>query len=383
MIGLMGGGQLGRMMIQAAHAMGEKVAVLDPDAQGPAAQLADCFIAADYADFSSLARLASHARVFTTEFENVPAESLRFLARHGPTFPDAHAVAIAQNRVDEKRFMLSAGVDVAPHAVITRLDDIDDVPEQLFPGILKTARLGYDGKGQQKVHDVQEARQAWMDLGSVACVLEKMLPLEREISVICARDRNGGIALFPVGENTHRNGILAVTEVPARISETLRRRAGEAACRIAESLDYVGVLCVEFFVLSGDRLLANEIAPRPHNSGHHSIESCRTSQFEQQVRICTGQPLGSTELLHPAVMLNVLGDSWFRASDEPLEPDWDAVRALRGVHLHLYGKAEPRRGRKMAHVTCLGETASEARRRAELVADILGLDVGRALVAGA
>jgi 5-(carboxyamino)imidazole ribonucleotide synthase len=382
MIGLMGGGQLGRMMIQAAHAMGEKVAVLDPDAQGPAAQLADSFIAADYADYGGLAKLASCASVFTTEFENVPAESLRFLARHGLTFPDANAVAIAQNRIDEKRFMVSAGVDVAPHAVIMRLEDIDDVPEHLFPGILKTARLGYDGKGQQKVHDAQEARQAWMDLGSVACVLEKMLPLEREISVICARDRNGGMALFPVGENTHRNGILAVTEVPARISETLRSRAGEAACRIAESLSYVGVLCVEFFVLSGDRLLANEIAPRPHNSGHHSIESCHTSQFEQQVRICIGQPLGSTELLHPVVMLNVLGDSWFRTSDKPVEPDWDAVRALRGVHLHLYGKAEPRPGRKMAHVTCLGETAGGARRRAELVADILGLDVGRALVRG-
>jgi 5-(carboxyamino)imidazole ribonucleotide synthase len=382
MIGLMGGGQLGRMMIQAAHAMGERVAVLDPDPSGPASQLADERIVADYTDFDGLSRLSRWARVFTTEFENVPAESLRFLARHGPTYPDAHAVAIAQNRVDEKRFISAAGVDVAPHAVITRIDDMDDLPDNLFPGLLKTARLGYDGKGQRKVHDAAQVRQAWTDMGAVACVLEKMLPLEREISVICARDRDGRIALFPVGENTHRHGILAVTEAPARIPEALARRAGEAACRIADALSYVGVLCVEFFVLSGDRLLANEMAPRPHNSGHHTIESCRTSQFEQQVRICTGQPLGSTEQISPAVMLNVLGDSWFRASPQPVEPDWEAVRALRSVHLHLYGKSQPRPGRKMAHVTCLGDTPVEARRRAELVADILGLDVGRGLAAG-
>ncbi len=379
MIGLLGGGQLGRMMIQAAHHLGERVVVLDPDAQGPAAQIADQVIASAYDDFDGLAALAKQAQVFTTEFENVPAESLRFLARHGTTMPDANSVAIAQDRIDEKRFIASCGVDVAPHAVITRLEDFDDLGQQLFPGILKSARLGYDGKGQHKVHTAAEARAAWQSMGAVACVLEKMLPLEREISVICARNAQGNIAVFPVGENTHRHGILAVTQVPAAVSTDLADRARDAARRIIESLGYVGVLCVEFFVLSGGRLVANEMAPRPHNSGHYTIEACITSQFEQQVRICTHRELGDTRLKSPAVMLNVLGDSWFKSSDMAIEPDWQAVRALRNVAVHLYGKSEPRIGRKMAHVTCLGDTLGEARQRARIVADILGLDVGDAL----
>ncbi|MBU3725832.1 MAG: ATP-grasp domain-containing protein, partial [Burkholderiaceae bacterium] len=242
MIGLLGGGQLGRMMIQAAHRLGEQVVVLDPDAQGPAAQIADRMIATQYDDFEGLQQLAQHAKVFTTEFENVPAESLRYLARHGATMPDANSVAIAQDRIDEKRFIASCGVDVAPHAVITRLEDFDDLGQYLFPGILKSARLGYDGKGQHKVHTTADARLAWQSMGAVACVLEKMLPLEREISVICARDAQGRIAVFPVGENTHRNGILAVTQVPAAISSELADRARDAARRIIDTLGYVGVL---------------------------------------------------------------------------------------------------------------------------------------------
>lgn len=379
MIGLLGGGQLGRMMIQAAHRLGERVSMIDPDPNGPAAQIADRVIVAPYDDFDALNQLADRAKVFTTEFENVPAESLRFLSKFGPTMPDASSVAVAQDRIDEKRFIASTGVDVAPHAVITRAEDFDDMASGLFPGLLKSARLGYDGKGQHKVHDIAQARAAWAAMGSVPCVLEKLLPLEREISVICARDSQGVVSVFPVGENTHRNGILAVTQVPARISESLAERAREAAHTIVKAMDYVGVLCVEFFVLGGERLVANEMAPRPHNSGHYSIEACTTSQFDQQVLICARRPLGKVALVSPAVMLNVLGDSWFRSSDTPVEPDWDAVRAMRGVHLHLYGKSEPRVGRKMAHVTCLGETLAEARRRAEVVADILGLDVGNAL----
>ena len=379
MIGLLGGGQLGRMMIQAAHRLGERVSMIDPDPNGPAAQIADRVIVAPYDDFDALNQLADRAKVFTTEFENVPAESLRFLSKFGPTMPDASSVAVAQDRIDEKRFIASTGVDVAPHAVITRAEDFDDMASGLFPGLLKSARLGYDGKGQHKVHDIAQARAAWAAMGSVPCVLEKLLPLEREISVICARDSQGVVSVFPVGENTHRNGILAVTQVPARISESLAERAREAAHTIVKAMDYVGVLCVEFFVLGGERLVANEMAPRPHNSGHYSIEACTTSQFDQQVLICARRPLGKVALVSPAVMLNVLGDSWFRSSDTPVEPDWDAVRAMRGVHLHLYGKSEPRVARKMAHVTCLGETLAEARRRAEVVADILGLDVGNAL----
>jgi len=379
MIGLMGGGQLGRMMIEAAHALHEKVVVLDPDAKGPAAQVADQVIAAEYDDFAALERLTKSAKVFTTEFENVPAESLRFLSRHGRTMPDAASVAIAQNRIDEKRFIVSAGVDVAPHAVITRAEDFNDLSAQLFPGILKSARLGYDGKGQLKVRSAAEARAAWQSMGGVDCVLEKMLPLEREISVICARDADGAIEVFPVGENTHQHGILAVTEVPAKISDELAQRARDAASAIIDALNYVGVLCVEFFVLSGGRLVANEMAPRPHNSGHYTIEACSASQFEQQVRICAGMPLAPVQLKSHAVMLNVLGDSWFKNSSKPVEPDWDAVNALRDVHVHLYGKSEPRKGRKMAHVTCLGETTAHAMQHARIVAEILGLDVGDAL----
>ena len=379
MIGLLGGGQLGRMMIQAAHRLGERVTVLDPDGQGPAAQIADVVITHDYDDTKGLDELARTCASFTTEFENVPAESLRYLARFGATRPDAQCVAVAQNRIDEKRFIAACGVDVVPHAVITRLEDFDDLPASLFPGILKSARLGYDGKGQQKVHSVTEARSAWSAMGSVACVLEKRVALEREISVIVARDMQGEVAAFPVGENIHRNGILAVTRVPAAISDDLAGHAHQAACRIAQTLEYVGVLCVEFFVLSGGRLMANEMAPRPHNSGHHSIESCATSQFEQQVRICVQKPLGSTALKSPAVMLNVLGDAWFKSSDQPIEPDWQAVRAQHDVVLHLYGKSDPRPGRKMAHVTCLGSTLTQALGRARTVADILGLDVGDGL----
>ncbi len=380
MIGLLGGGQLGRMMIQAAHRLGLQVAVLDPDAEGPAAQIADEMITAPYNDFQALAALAQQAKVFTTEFENVPAESLRFLARSGMTMPTAESVAIAQNRVHEKRFIAGAGVEVAPHVVIMRAKDCNDIPAQLFPGILKSATLGYDGKGQLTVNSPAEAASAWAELGSVACVLEKRLPLEREISVICARDTSGAIEVFPVGENVHRRGILSVTQVPARISDDVSLRARAAATQIIEALDYVGVLCVEFFVVTGDLLVANEMAPRPHNSGHYTIEACETSQFEQQVRICAGMPLGPTTLRSPAVMLNVLGDSWFKSSESPVEPDWQAVRAVPGTHLHLYGKSDPRIGRKMAHVTCLGQTAEEARDHARRVAQILGLDTGSALL---
>lgn len=381
MIGLLGGGQLGRMMIEAAHRLGQKVVVLDPDPAGPAAQIADQVICAPYTDFGALARLAQAANVFTTEFENVPAESLRYLARHGKTMPSADCVGVAQNRIEEKAFIKSAGVEVAPYAVIVRLDDCNEIAPQLFPAILKSARLGYDGKGQVSVHDAAQTRRAWVAMGSVPCVLEKRLPLEREISVICARNEEGAIKVFPVGENVHRNGILAVTQVPARVPPALADRATRSACDIANALQYVGVLCVEFFVLSGDRLVANEMAPRPHNSGHYSIEACTASQFEQQVRICAGMPLAETALRQPAVMLNVLGEAWFGSSSRPVEPDWESVRAIAGVSVHLYGKTDPRAGRKMAHITCLADTLKQAQGRAQTVADLLGLDVGTALCA--
>ena len=353
-IGLMGGGQLGRMMIQAAHRLGHTVTLLDPDPSGPAGQIADAVVVGAYDDPQALEALAGQASVFTTEFENVPAQALRFLATRGLTFPSANCVERAQDRLLEKAFLTSAGVTVAPHHAVRSHQDLRNAPASLFPGILKTARLGYDGKGQQRVATRDEAAQAFDLLACVPCVLEQQLPLVKEVSVITARDRHGAMVTYPVGENVHRQGILHTTTVPAAISPSLESQAKAAAERVAQAMDYVGVLCVEFFVLEGDRLVANEMAPRPHNSGHYSIEACETSQFEQQVRICTDMPLGSPALQFPARMTNILGDAWFPdssgAEQSAREPDWSAWEKDGGV-VHLYGKREPRRGRKMGHVT--------------------------------
>lgn len=349
-IGLMGGGQLGRMMIQAAHRLGHTVTVLDPDPHGPAGQIADALVVGAYDDPLALAKLAESADVFTTEFENVPAEALRFLERHGLTFPNAACVERAQDRLVEKAFLVDAGVSVAPHAAVRAERDLLEAPDTLFPGILKTARLGYDGKGQVSVGTREEAIQAFVSLGGVPCVLEQRMPLLKEISVIIARDRQGEVVTYPVGENVHVHGILHTTTVPASVSPELAHAARHAAQQVVTAMEYVGVLCVEFFVLEGNRLVANEMAPRPHNSGHYSIEACVTSQFEQQVRICTGMPLGSTELKFPVRMTNVLGDAWFTASSTPQEPDWSEW-TRQGAAVHLYGKKEPRKGRKMGHIT--------------------------------
>ncbi|MEF9943810.1 MAG: ATP-grasp domain-containing protein, partial [Burkholderiaceae bacterium] len=243
---------------------------------------------------------------------------------------------------------------------------------ELLPGILKSARLGYDGKGQVRVKTAAEVLAAFAQLGRVPCVLEKMLPLALEVSVVVCRNRDDQTVSFPVAENVHRDGILAVSRLPARIDETLARRAREVAMHIAREMNYVGVLCVEFFVLADGALVVNEMAPRPHNSGHATIDACTTSQFEQQARVMAGLPLGDTTQLAPAVMLNLLGDLWFNG-DSQREPDWAGVLAIPGAKLHLYGKTEARRGRKMGHITCLGSTAAQALERANQVATILGL----------
>ncbi|NBT75776.1 MAG: 5-(carboxyamino)imidazole ribonucleotide synthase [Betaproteobacteria bacterium] len=355
-IGLLGGGQLGRMMIQAAHRLGHTVSVLDPDAHGPAGQIADEVIVGAYDDQIALGRLAAGAQVFTTEFENVPAEALRFLSRHGRTCPSAECVEVAQDRIREKRFMLQAGVAVAPFAAINTPDDLQTVPADLFPGVLKTARLGYDGKGQAAVRSLAEALVAFERMRGVPCVLERKMTLLKEVSVILARNERGETAVFPIGENEHRNGILHITTVPATLSDELTEMAKAQALRVADALEYVGVLCVEFFVAEVEgraTLVANEMAPRPHNSGHYSIEACETSQFEQQVRICTQMPLGPVVLKFPVRMTNLLGDLWFPdgESQPPREPDWEQMAGHTGASLHLYGKSQPRMGRKMGHLT--------------------------------
>jgi len=372
-LGMLGGGQLGRMFCHAAQSLGYQVAVLDPAADGPMAQVAERHIQADYDDQAGLADLASLCQAVTTEFENVPADSLRALASRCVVSPAGDAVAVVQNRITEKAFVAGQGIPVAPHVAVTASADLDAAPDALFPGILKVARLGYDGKGQARIADRTQARQAFAEFGSVPCVLEALLPLAREVSVVLARGQDGAVAVFPVASNVHRDGILALTTVGDHIEPAWVHQATDAAVRIATELGYCGVLCVEFFVLTDGRLLVNEIAPRPHNSGHYTIDACVTSQFEQQARAMAGLPLGDTRLLSPAVMLNILGDVWFDATGALREPDWAGVLAVPGVKLHLYGKHEARRGRKMGHVTCLAGTVDEAHDRATRVATVLGI----------
>ena len=369
-LGVMGGGQLARMFAHAAQQMGYATAVLDADPASPAGSIAHHHIRTDYLDAQGLARLADVSAAVTTEFENVPARALALLAERRPVAPAAAAVAICQDRAAEKAHFLRSGVPCAPHAVIANADALAAVGDELLPGILKTARLGYDGKGQVRVTTRAQLAQAWGQLGGVVCVLEKMLPLAREISVIVARTANGDVVHLPVQQNLHRDGILAVTIVPAPdVSPAAIEQAVANAKQIAAALDYVGVLCVEFFVLADGTLVANEMAPRPHNSGHYSIDACDLSQFDLQVRAMTGAPLVEPRLHSPCVMLNLLGDLW----PEQGQPDWAAVLALPGVHLHLYGKTEARPGRKMGHLTVTAASAGAADRAARDVAARLGL----------
>ncbi len=383
-LGVLGGGQLGRMFCHAAQSMGYRVCVLDPVADGPAGAVAERQIACGYEDEAGLDALAAQCAAITTEFENVPAASLARLESSCIVRPAGAAVAIAQDRVAEKRFLQSCGVGVAPFAPISCAAHCAAAGEVLFPGILKTARLGYDGKGQVPVADRSALAAAWQALGAVPCILELRLELAREISVIVARGIDGQSVAFPPSENEHRRGILAIALSPARLDEALAARARADAQRIADGLDYVGVLCVEMFVLADGRLLANEIAPRPHNSGHATIDSCSASQFEQQVRSLAGMPLARVELLRPSVMLNLLGELWFDAAQRPRAPDFVRVLAVPGARLHLYGKAEARPGRKMGHVTVLGTDTAQASTRAREVARILGIAPGpSAVLAGA
>lgn len=374
-LGLLGGGQLGRMFTHAAQSLGYRVVVLDPAQEGPAASVADAHIKADYDDATALIKLAEHARAVTTEFENVPAQSLATLGSQLRVTPSASAVSVVQDRIAEKSFISSIGVPVAPHIAIRQMSDLQSAPENLFPGILKVARLGYDGKGQARVKTKAEALSAFESFGQVPCVLEAMLDLKEELSVIMARGLDGECAVFPVARNVHHEGILAVTVVDTFVS-AMAKPATEAALAIARGLEYVGVMCVEFFVLQDGRLLVNEIAPRPHNSGHYSMNACATSQFEQQARVMAGLPLGTTELLAPVVMLNILGDVWYRGeSDVQTEPNWASILSVPRTSLHLYGKAQARRGRKMGHINCTGRTLAQAVDTANKIVDLLNLPV--------
>ena len=416
-LGVMGGGQLGRMFVHAAQAMGYATAVLDPDAASPAGLVSHHHIQTDYLDPAGLAALAKVCAAITTEFENVPAEALLALADTRPVAPAAQAVSIAQDRAAEKAHFVRCGVPCAPYAVIETSEQLAAVERTLLPGILKTARMGYDGKGQMRVKNRAELVAAWDGLKRVPCVLEKKLALVAECSVIIARGADGTCVNLPVQRNLHRDGILAVTEIyKANMPVALVRRAISASKSIANELQYVGVLCVEFFVVSDGaldsatansnagkeklRLVVNEIAPRPHNSGHYSMDACDVSQFELQVRTLADLPLTQPRQHSPAIMLNLLGDLWLDKSGGrknwgriPIQdsgitgdenqsskldsdpnfysPAWDQILNLPGTHLHLYGKTEPRKGRKMGHLNITGSTIAEVRATAAQAAKIL------------
>lgn len=377
-LGVMGGGQLGRMFVHAAQAMGYYTAVLDPDPASPAGLVSHHHIQTDYLDEQGLAQLMQRCAAITTEFENVPAPALLTLGAQRFVAPASDAVAIAQDRAAEKAHFVKCGVPVAPHAVIETEAQLAAVPDDLLPGILKTARLGYDGKGQVRVKTRAELVAAWTELKQVPCVLEKMLPLKDECSVIVARSGTGEMVHFPVQRNLHRGGILAVTEVHSGVLDAaLAQQAVAAAKAIAEGLQYVGVLCVEFFILEGGQLVVNEIAPRPHNSGHYTLDACDQSQFDLQVRTLAGLPLTQPRQHSPAIMLNLLGDLWQEpvksGSDPNFTPAWDKVLALPGTHLHLYGKLSARQGRKMGHLNITGATPEAVRATALQACALLGL----------
>jgi 5-(carboxyamino)imidazole ribonucleotide synthase len=375
-LGVLGGGQLGRMFAQAAQAMGYDVAVLDPQADGPAGQVSPKQHVAAYDDPHALDALAAQVQACTTEFESVPAASLARLAERVRVAPSAQALAICQHRAREKAQFAAVGVPCAPHACIESPADVLAAQGlDLYPAILKTSTLGYDGKGQVSVTRADQLEQAWASLKQAPCLLEQRLPLALEFSIIVARGQDGHCVSLPAQQNLHLDGILAVTQVPAPdVPAAVVAQAQAAVRELAAAMSYVGVLCVEFFLLQDGSLVANEMAPRPHNSGHHSLDASDVSQFELQVRTLAGLPLTEPRQHSTAVMLNLLGDLWFRqGAAEPTDPDWAAVLALPGVHLHLYGKREARRGRKMGHLTVTAPDLSGARATAQQAAQCLGL----------
>ncbi|MCU6434536.1 5-(carboxyamino)imidazole ribonucleotide synthase [Undibacterium sp. Jales W-56] len=380
-LGILGGGQLGRMFAHAAQSLGYQVAVLEPEAGCPAGQVAEHHLQAAYDNQDALVALSKLSRAVTTEFENVPADSLTMLAQHGFVAPAGGCVSVAQDRLQEKEFFTRCaahtGVFPAPHCRIAGPAEVASASENLFPGILKTVRMGYDGKGQVRVRTRDELASAFAGMNGQVCVLEKMLPLAYEVSVLVARGVDGQAVVYPIAENVHRDGILFTTTVPSpNLSDGVAHAAQQAALDIIAELGYVGVLCIEFFVLQDGSLVVNEMAPRPHNSGHYTIDACITSQFEQQVRALAQLPLGEVRQHSPAVMLNILGDIWFAGdASTPREPAWDQVLALPGAHLHLYGKAEARPARKMGHITFVAETLDAAQATLAQACAILGIAV--------
>ena len=359
-IGVMGGGQLGRMFAMAARRMGYRVQIFTPEENSPAGQFADLTRIAEFHDEAAVRRFAAEVDVVTFEFENIPLETIEWCAHERDVRPAGAILHLAQNRVREKNFMADAGIPIAPFKAVRSAHELESAIEQIGrPAILKTAAFGYDGKGQQTITAREDFDEIWDATSSDEMVLEGMIDFEKEISVIVARGVDGAMEAFPVCENLHHNHILDFTLVPARLSAKVETEAAELACAIAEKIELIGLLAVEMFLKKNGELIVNELAPRPHNSGHWTIEACTTSQFEQQVRAVCGLPLGSTEILRPAAMANILGDVW-----QGGEPNWAKALEVAGAHLHLYGKSEPRPRRKMGHLTVLADKADVAMKRA-------------------
>ncbi|MEF8833292.1 MAG: 5-(carboxyamino)imidazole ribonucleotide synthase [Halofilum sp. (in: g-proteobacteria)] len=355
-LGMLGGGQLGRMFTVAARTMGYRVLVLDPDPNSPAGAVANEHVHAGYLDATALDRLADECAAVSTEFENVPADALARLARHCRVRPAGDAVAPTQNRLREKAFFDRHGLPTVPWAGVSSPADLKSALAAVgTPALLKHASGGYDGKGQAPVDAPEAAADAFAALGEAESILERRVELARELSVIVCRAADGAVACYPPGENVHVDGILATTTLPAAVDPAMAERARAIAAATAEALGYVGVLGVELFVTGDDGILVNELAPRPHNSGHYTLDAAATTQFEQQVRVLCGFEPGATDLLSPVTMVNLLGDLW-RDGD----PDWSRVFAVPGANLHLYGKLEPRPGRKMGHINVLAPDAATA-----------------------
>ena len=358
-VGVMGGGQLGRMFAIAARRMGYRVHTFSPDADTPTGQLADLEVVAGYEDEEAVRNFARGIDVLTFEFENIPVQSVEWAAEHCEVRPSGHVLHVCQHRLREKEFLSGAGLPLPRFAPVDSEAALREAVKTIgLPSVLKTAAFGYDGKGQRKLEPGTDLGEVWATFEGRRAVLEQWVTYEKEVSVIVARGVAGQTLSYPVCENLHRNHILDVTVVPARIPDPVAAAARELAVHVAEALGIVGLLAVEMFLLADGSLLINELAPRPHNSGHFSFDASVTSQFEQQLRAVCGLPLGSTDLLRPAAMANLLGDVW-----TPGEPDWRAAAEFPDVKLHLYGKAGPRPGRKMGHLVAFGSDVEQARER--------------------
>ena len=366
-LGVLGGGQLGRMFAIAARRMGYRVHTFSPDDDSPAGQVADLEVTASYEDLDALRTFAGGVDVVTFEFENVPIEAIDAVEALAPVRPSGVALHTAQERAREKTFLADRGVPTAPFAPAATLDELWDAVARVgTPAVIKTAAFGYDGKGQHKVATPADVEHIWTAIGHQEAVVEKFINLQAEISIVAARGLDGEVASFPPFENRHRHHILDLTTAPAAIAPAVAKQAADITRTVLEALQYVGVLCVEFFVSTDGELLVNELAPRPHNSGHLTFDAATTSQFEQQVRAICGLPLGSTDIPRPAAMANLLGDLWVDG-----EPNWAAACRFTDVKLHLYGKTNPRPGRKMGHLTAVGKTVQDAQERVIAARDAL------------